>query len=155
MKIIVANRDRSDDLGQQLAAAARERADRSVPGAFSPQHSALSLKKARTGTEYLSAFIRLLRIRGDLKTTPFDIPAKPGIHGRLSAGIKKFLWKVLRYQHDRMAFQQQIINELMTCMMEFEKASREKEIHALKRRVAALEVDGNAAAGNPTDGGNP
>jgi hypothetical protein len=110
------------------------------PRFLSPEHSALSLREAQTDAEYLDRFIRLLRIRPGLDTADFEIPRKPGLKGEFSAWVKKYLWKGLRYQHDRMAIQQNVINELVASLAEFEATSRRADVAALEKRVAELEA---------------
>ena len=155
MKVVVANKDRSGDLGKELTESARKRVNQVPPAGFSRHDSALALKETGTDTEYLNAFLNLLRIRCGLKTGPFDVPAKPGMAGKLIAWTRKLLWRILRYQHDRMAFQQHVINDLMTSAVEFEKASREKEISALKERVAELESMISGSNNRPKEQGQP
>ena len=86
--------------------------------------------------------IRLLRYRDGVDTLPFHIPGRPGLCGRLIVQVKKGLWKILRYQHDRIAFRQNLINTMLASALEFEIAQRRKETDDLMRRVAELEKQG-------------
>ena len=53
--------------------------------------------------------------------------------------MKTVLWKLLRYQHDRLTLQQNLINELEINAVEFQRDRVNQELADLKRRVADLE----------------
>ena len=78
-----------------------------------------------------------MRLRYAVSTESFPIPGKPGASGSLLRKVKGFLWKLLRYQHDRMAFQQNSVNELMISAADFQQA----RIAALEQRIQQLETD--------------
>ena len=139
MKIQVANQDRTADLGAVLRQQAAGRQPVGLPPRLAPQHSALALRDARNTAEFQDLLVNLIRIRRGITTADFPIPRKPGWKGGLLAGIRKFLWKLLRYQHDRMAFQQNVLNELLIGALEFERGQRLAETGALRRRIEALE----------------
>ena len=54
--------------------------------------------------------------------------------------LKTVLWKLLRYQHDRTAFQQNLINELAIDALEFQQDRLDRELTELQQRVAGLEA---------------
>ncbi len=142
MKITVAGQDRSSDLGQAMSAeAARLQAAGGI-GALAPDHTALRLKVADPRQDYLGKFIDLLRIRHGIRTTDYYIPRGPGLRGKVAVALKTFLWKLLRYQHDRITYQQNTVNELTINALEFQQA----RIAELERRLARLE---KPAAGEP------
>lgn len=143
MKIVVADQDRTNDLGSDIRARALElkkRSGREAPPEISSEIGALALKKARSDADYLAHFVRLLRYRDACDTYDFDIPRKPGLSGRMMAGIKKILWKLMRYQHDRIAFRQNLINGLFTNAIEFEIAERLRINDELSRRLEKMEA---------------
>jgi len=82
----------------------------------------------------------LLRYRDAFDTYDFDIPRKPGPVGSVMARVKKALWKLLRYQHDRIAFRQNLINSLFTNAVEFEMAERKRTDADLNRRLDKAEL---------------
>ncbi len=53
--------------------------------------------------------------------------------------MKRCLWKLLRYQHDRIVFRQNLINGLFTQALESELLLRRRETAELRARLAALE----------------
>jgi hypothetical protein len=138
MKLIIANRDRSADIGTDMGDAAKARATR-APRMLSPQHSALRLKEAGTEREYLDRFVALVRLRRGVSTADFEVPRKPGIVGAILARVRMFLWKLLRYQHDHTMFQQNLINELLGDALEFERERSRREMKELRERLEALE----------------
>jgi len=141
MKITVANQDRTADLGAALQASARARRQSGPqPIILPPEISALALRDAASDADYLAILIRLMRRREDSDTRDFDVPRRAGRAGALLAAVKKALWKLLRYQHDRMAFQQNLFNELTVSALEYEAARRQQEHEELIRRVAELEA---------------
>ena len=139
MHLIIDGKDRSSDLGVTLARQAVRH-----QGALSPWSSgdsALSLKDSRNAADYLDRFRRLLRLRHALSTETFPIPARPGIAGNLLRTFKGALWKLLRYQHDRMAFQQNSINELVMSYVDFQQAASRRQMAVLEERLRALETE--------------
>ena len=139
MNLSVAGKDRSGDLGRAVAAdAARLQAAGDV-GALSPEHSALVLKTATDRADYLRRYLGLLRLRHGVRTADYYIPRGPGWRGRLAVALKTVLWKLFRYQHDRIAFQQNAVNELAIDALEFQREELERDLADVKRRLAALE----------------
>jgi hypothetical protein len=135
MRILISGRECSSE----LAASIRADADRwkSDPRcAFLPAElSALSLRDARSETEYQDRLLRLVRAKSGTDTRTFDMPRRPGISGRLWGAVRVFLWKLLRYQHDRTTFRQNLVNQGLAAALEFEAAERRR----LERRVEDLE----------------
>ena len=111
-----------------------------APARISSDISAMMLLDARSEEEYRAEFLRLLRYRNGLDTFDFHIPRKPGPAGALAARFKGVLWRLLRYQHDRIAFQQNLINELAIDALEFQQDRLDRELAELRQRVAGLET---------------
>ena len=141
MNLTIAGKDRSGDLGRDVAAEAWRLQASGTIGALSPEHSALVLKASADRANYLCRYVDLLRLRHGIRTVDYYIPRASGLRGRASAAVKAVLWKLLRYQHDRMAFQQNAVNELAIDALEFQRDETERELTDLKRRVAALEQE--------------
>ena len=145
MKLSVAGQDRTHDLGRELRqqAAVMERGEsnhKPKPSLVAPD--IMPLARVQSEAEYLDQLIGLIRSRNAVDTLDFAIPRKSGMVGLCMTRLKAFLWKLLRYQHDRIAFQQNLINTQLTSALEFELAQRQKETADLKRRVAELEKQG-------------
>ena len=140
MKLSIAGQDRTRDLGREL----HRQAEVMQHGAANhkPKPSLVApdiMPLAQSEAEYLDQLIGLIRCRNAVDTLDFAIPRKSGVVGLCMARLKAFLWKLLRYQHDRIAFQQNLINIQLTSALEFELTQRQKETADLKRRVAELE----------------
>ncbi len=139
MNVTVSGQDRTGELGQALAAeAARLQAAGGI-GELAPEHTALRLKRSRDLDDYVYHFIELLRMRHGVRTSDYYVPRGPGLRGKVAVALKTVLWKLLRYQHDRLTLQQNLINELEINVVEFQRDRLNQELADLKRRVAELE----------------
>ena len=81
-------------------------------------------------------------MRHGVRTGVYYISARPGWKGRLMTWLKTMMWRKLRYQHDRIAFQQNLINELNVQALERQNTVLTQEIEQLRRRVERLEKTG-------------
>jgi hypothetical protein len=142
MKIIIAGQDCTKELGGEIRQRAAElkKLTLRAPRKISVEIGALALHKAVSNADYLNHFVRLLRYRDAFDTYDFDVPRRPGVAGAIMARIKKALWKLLRYQHDRIAFRQNLINGLFTSAVEFEMAERKRADDELGRRLDQAEA---------------
>lgn len=139
MRIVVAGIDKTTEIGGELT-----RRSARHQGALSPwsaADSALSLKASRNMTDYLDRYGKLMRLRYALCTDPFPVPGKPGFTGNLMKKAKAFLWKLFRYQHDRMAHQQNAINELVISAQDFQNSAFTQRMAVLEQRVKELEAE--------------
>jgi len=139
MELFVAGKDRSSDIGVELTR--RSIRHQGALSPWSPADSALTLKESTSPDDYLDRTVRLMRLRGAVSTEAFPIPGRSGAAGTLLRKIKTILWKLLRYQHDRMAFQQNAINELIIGSIEFQQSVSKQTVGDLERRVAQLETE--------------
>ena len=142
MRVLIASQDRTETLGAQIRESACRRAAGGGPRFLHPEHSAMALKAAHDQADYLRIYNRLIGIRHGIQTASFAIPRKAGWGGAIAARIKEFLWKLLRYQHDHMVGQQNLVNELVIAGLEFEREEYRREIARLEARVARLEAQG-------------
>lgn len=101
---------------------------------------ALTLAQATSESDFNERLIRLLKHRDNMDAGPFLMPRKPGFVGATMARLRIFIWQVLRFQVDRIAFRQNHINTLLTRALEFEHEERRRETEALKKKVAELEA---------------
>lgn len=146
MKIWISNQDVTDSLGRDVAVLAQQRSSTISPKFHDARVTALRLREARSESEYFATFMQLLRWRHGASSDPFEIPRKPGVMGAVTQSLRKFLWKILRYQHDRMVFQQNMINEMLIHAVEFEMAERQRRIDRLEGRLPVL---------SPVEGSTP
>lgn len=142
MKIWAAGADRSGDLGQQVEAAAAALANH--PGAPPPLetfHSSLILREAVDEADYNRKLVDLLVLKSGGSTADFYIQRRPGLLGAVTAGVRRALWKVLRYQHERVIGQQNAVNTQLTVALQFLHDEYTRELADLRGRVAALETE--------------
>lgn len=109
------------------------------PRFHAPEISALRLGETADAEEYLREFMRLLRSRDAVDTLPFAAPRRPGLFGALMARFRCLLWRLLRYQHDRIAFRQNMVNFLLRHALELEIQARERGVAEIGARLAELE----------------
>jgi len=100
------------------------------------------LLQARNEAEYLSQLLSKLRTESGLRTTALNPSTRPGPLGRLQGALRRFLWKLLRYQHDHMAFQQSAINTQTAAALEFLRTEYRRDLDRLAERLDALEKKG-------------
>lgn len=142
MKIIIAGRDRTEELGGELRRRALQMEagdDEHRSARLPPVVGALSLAEARSEGEYVARLSQLLRHRDSVSTRNFHIPRRPGLAGWCKDCFRQTMWRLLRYQRDRMAFRQDLINTQLSSAQTYETMQRQKEIAALRRRLDKLE----------------
>lgn len=117
---------------------------------FLPENmSALRLRDARDEDEYGRLFARLLHYRNHVDTQAFHVARRDGFVGGLLAKLRLKLWRVLRYQHDRMFFRQNLVNSHMTALLEAQASCFSREIEQLRARIDAMEERPGSPAGRP------
>ena len=142
-RIVIAGQDRTGEMLAALSAGEGE----------SPSSPGLGLARSASEGEYLSRLLELLRTRDGLHTRRFDIPSPPGLRGRILRLIRRLQWKALRFQHDRMAFQQNAINGQIAAALEFLREEHRRDVAKLEARIAALEAREGSRRDDP--GRNP
>lgn len=135
MNIRIAGEDRTSELKPLIEAETARMAAMGECVLFPPEISALRLRGQPDHAAYLDALTDLVRRRHHIDTLGFRIPRKPGAAGALTAFARKILWRVFRYQHDRMAYRQNLVNSHLMTLLELQGA----ELADLRRRLASLE----------------
>lgn len=149
MKIQIAGKDRTEELRPALQAEAAERT-RNPRCLFLPWYfHALSLGDQKSAPSFYDRYLELLRYKNHVNTVVFDIPSGRGPLARPWVLFKKILWKLLRYQHERMMFRQNLINSHLTSALEFQRDLWRDEAKALRARVEALEKRIGEPGGKP------
>ena len=139
MKIIIANKDRSTELGPGLKAGADARM---ADPQFVPLPwllNALSLHDAKNESEFLERWAELARRKGNVDLR-LNLPVPLGLIDRMKRLVRGFVWRVLRYQHERVAFRQNLVNSQVAATLEFQH----DEILRMRSRVEVLEKLGGA-----------
>ena len=140
MELWIAGQDRSEDLGRELADTAAARADRGLALLMEGEAEILGLGTSADTAGYLAEHIRLMRIRTGVEASQFAFRGSPGVVGRLMYGIRRFLWKILRYQHDWFTFHQNNVNAQLAYGLDFEHEQRSEAMRGLDERVKRLEA---------------
>jgi hypothetical protein len=107
-----------------------------------PSLDAVALRDAESPEAFDRRFLELVRIKSHVDTLDFDIPHRAGWKGAWMQRVRKGLWVLLRYQHDRMFARQNRINAMLSSALELERAARVSEGVALRRRIEDLEQRG-------------
>ena len=147
-KITVGGRDRTTEWLPALEEEARRRAADPRCRFLDRPVNALVLQDADSERAYLDRYLDLLRYKNGVDTRVFDIPRRPGLAGQLMQAVKKALWKLLRYQHDRMSFRQNLVNGQVTSALEFQRDWTAAELRRLEERLAALERKSGGGGGS-------
>jgi hypothetical protein len=100
--------------------------------------SALQLKRCRNQREFLRVFLEMTRIRQHIDTNV--LPLAPGRTPlkRMAVLVRKLLWRVLKYQHERMAFRLNLALSNLANMQIF-MVDMLEEHERLVARIDALE----------------
>lgn len=139
MNLIIAGEKRDDLLAEISREASVLQEDSRRPVTVSSEIGASALTGLETENCYHEHFLRLLRYRDAVDTLDFGIPRKPGFIGWWLSRLKQVLWRLLRHQHDRLAFRQNLINGLFTEALENEHRLRMRETSELRQRLEELE----------------
>jgi len=139
MNVHVAGQDRSGDLGADITREAEALAARDdAPEFLKYPHSAVFLNSSRDDAQFIDRLTSLLLAKTGTSARSFWIPRRPGLLGGLMAGLKRALWKVLRYQHERMSFQQNVVNLQISATLEFLREEYLRRIEELEDELRAL-----------------
>jgi hypothetical protein len=136
--IRLAGRDVTADWLPRLEAAAEARGP-ALADEARRQAPVAALREASSPSLELDRWLALLKAHAAAGTGDFAVPARPGAAGRLLAAFKRALWKLLRYQHERIAVQQNAVNLQLVLALEAVLEEQRRELAALRARLAALE----------------
>ena len=139
LKLKIANQDRSDDLGREIAATEKSLEDSGFDDRVAKENEILSLHEAENEDDYLLRHIDLLRSRTSVDPSLLRISSSPGFLGRIMWLLRSLLWKLIRYQIDWSCFHQNKINAQLADELEFEVKSRMKHNVDIERRLKVLE----------------
>lgn len=140
MKLEIAGKDRSADLGAEISAAASGRKYQALEMLAAREAPVMRLSTCANTDRFLDTHIELTHSRNCIETSEFDTFIGKGLFGGLFRAVKRFLWKVLRYQHDWMSFRQNAVNIQMNYQLKFEHEDRMRTMAELEERVKALEA---------------
>ena len=140
MKLIIAGKDRTQDLAPELTKAALARTkDPYAPKFCSEEDGALSLRSARGEGEYLARAISLMLDRSGLGIGEFVPGEYDGMFRRALHLCRRIIWRVIRYQPQSLVFHQNTINVQLAGAIEFLRSEYTREIGQLQGRIGELE----------------
>ncbi len=142
MKLIVAGKDRSADLGDDLAREAAALASSNTSIHCAHDDAVLRLREVSSMAEYLKTYAPLMRSNGGLRialTTP-PRPPRRGLMPRLRRWLRPLLLRVLTHEHAYIVHQQATFNELIATALEFEVEESQRRCAEIETRLAALEA---------------
>lgn len=135
MKLVVAGRDRTGDLGEELRRASEERAAVGAAPRFQqPAYSALTLRASADEREYLDRFQALLAIHHVVNPSS-TVPRRDGLMGVLAARLRDWIWRQVHYRIARIVSQQNGINEQLVFDLALQNQALRRELEALRARV--------------------
>ena len=140
LRVSVAGRDRTADLGVFVLREANQRKHDWLEGQLDGEKDVLALKTAPSVAAFQSRFLDVLRARLMVDPSLFTTPSGPGFFGALILQVRIFLWRMFRYQHDWAAFHQNAVNAQLFYAVLFECEERKRQVRDLEARVRDLEA---------------
>jgi hypothetical protein len=140
MELRINGDDRSGDLGRQLAEAASGRCACSYKTIVEREKPVVELTGSARKGKLADEHMRLVRTGLEVDPSRFDLPVGRGFLGMMKVRLRKFLWKLMSYQHNWMAFRQNAVNTQLYYLIEFERSENQRRIGELERRVKELEA---------------
>ncbi len=109
---------------------------------FGPREaSALRMASAGDDSEWLALWMQILPQRAGIALDGFTIAAQPGFRGRVLQRVRSLLWRVFRYQHERVAYRQNLVNAHMVTAIRFHYLQMVNECAELRGRIEQLEAE--------------
>jgi hypothetical protein len=147
LRVSVAGRDRTADLGCEVVREAARRRHEWLERQLADEKDVLALKSAPSAAAFQSRHLDVLRSRWMIDTGRFSTPSGPGFLGALVLQARFFLWRIFRYQHDWVSFRQNAVNAQLFYALLFECEERTRQVRELEARVRDLEAQvGTASA---------
>jgi hypothetical protein len=125
--------------GRGLSERSGSRRDSEYERRLNGEVALVDLLRGEGSEDYLDRYAALMRSRAFVAPPEFRLMPGKGPGRWLLFAIRRFLWKLLRYQHDWMSFHQNTINTSLVYELEFELAERKRQIEELEQRVRRLE----------------
>lgn len=140
LRVAVAGRDRTADLGVAAAREAACRRNEWLEGQLAGEKDVLALAASGSVEAFQRRHLEALRGRWSLDPGLFTTPSGPGILGAIMLQVRFFLWRLFRYQHDWMVFHQNAVNAQLFYALLFECEERRRQVRDLEARLRDLEA---------------
>jgi len=139
VKLMLAGRDRTDDVGADVEVQARALSDPELESLLRGEQPVLDLGAGCGGPAYIRHFTQLVRIRTSVDTAKIRVPEGHGFGGGLWMAFRRLMWRIMRFAHDDYAFRQNTVNTALGYGLEFESEERRREGAELRQRIDQLE----------------
>ncbi|HMP72944.1 MAG TPA: hypothetical protein PKE55_06720 [Kiritimatiellia bacterium] len=134
------------DVGGEVSARAdRVRGDERLKP-LPPELHARYLAGSQDEGEYARRLFELVRRKAHVDTLGFEPPHRNSWLGRILGRLRGVVWRGLRYQHERMAFRQNLVNSHLLGVIEANHAALVKEVAELRAKVSQREGDAKEGA---------
>ena len=140
LRVSVAGRDRTADLGVAALRATNSRRHEWMEGQLVGEKDVLALPSAPSAPAFHARFLDVLRARLMVDPSLFATPSGPGFLGAMMLQFRIFLWRLFRYQHDWVVFHQNSVNAQLFYAVLFECEERTRQVRELEARVRDLEA---------------
>ncbi len=140
LRVSVAGRDRTADLGVAVSREAKFRRHEWLEGQIAGEKDVLALTSAASTAVFQARHLQALRGRWAVDPALFTTPSGPGFLGALMLQMRFFLWRLFRYQHDWVVFHQNAVNAQLFYALMFECEERTGQVRELEARVRDLEA---------------
>jgi len=136
MKIIIAGKDRTRDVGTDIVNNAGKLFDRELLRLLDGEKDLLAIGGFKGSDNFLGEFIRLLRFRNSIDYTELNEAFLS--RSFLIRFIRKVLWKLINPFNNWFAFKQNAINRSLLYAIEFKRDERLKELTNLKKEIERI-----------------
>ncbi len=146
MVLTVAGKDRSDDLGRDINAAAKALNNPILQKSIDDGAAVLALGEADTEDDFIDDYLKVFGARTQVDLSRCSLPdgASSGVGGRVVGLVRKFVWRLLRFAFEWNVFHQNVVNEQQAIALAHEVRLRKRENDDLRKRIDELESNVNA-----------
>jgi len=141
MVLMVAGRDRSGDLGQDVEAEANALDNAGVRERILNESRILELRSAENEGDFVDRQLKIFGVRTQLDLGECGMPenSSVGVVGRIIGAVRVFVWRLLRFAFEWIIFHQNVINEQQAITLAHEVRLRKRENKELLKRIELLE----------------
>jgi cell division protein FtsB len=97
------------------------------------------LAQADTETAYQEKLLELLRSQTAVNLDQLTPPPAPGFFGNLKTVVRRWLWRLCRYQHQLVTDEHNALHQMQTDALSHQYACLKHQLDTLNARIKALE----------------
>ncbi|MDP8236831.1 MAG: hypothetical protein P9M08_10650 [Candidatus Erginobacter occultus] len=102
------------------------------------EHDTIALKQ---GNEYFDYYLKSLLLAAEIDINDFEIASKSRFFGRPVVGLKKLIWKLLKFYTFRMFSQQRDFNARVAVILQGMDRRYSRKLAQLEDRIKSLDED--------------